>query len=62
MSCGKWLLKYLTGQCQTFLWEELLEFVTTDESLMKFKGRLDSALKPTKWVVKVLVTAQSFIS
>lgn len=57
----RWFLNYLTTQFQALY--EVNGFVTIDESVVKFKGRLAFRqylpLKPTKWGVKVWVMAES---
>ncbi|KAJ8405604.1 hypothetical protein AAFF_G00315840 [Aldrovandia affinis] len=57
----RWFLNYLTSQFQSLY--EVNGYVTVDESMVKFKGRLAFCqylpLKPTKWGVKVWVMAES---
>ncbi|KAJ8416172.1 hypothetical protein AAFF_G00381940 [Aldrovandia affinis] len=57
----RWFLNYLTSQFQSLY--EVNGYVTVDESMVKFKGRLAFhqylPLKPTKWGVKVWVMAES---
>lgn len=57
----RWYLNYLTHRFQKIY--EVNGFVTIDESMVKFKGRLAFRqylpLKPTKWGIKVWVLAES---
>ena len=57
----RWYLDYLKDRFQELY--EVNGFVSVDESMVKFKGRLSFRqylpLKPTKWGIKVWVMAES---
>ena len=57
----RWFLDYLKDRFQELY--EVNGFVSVDESMVKFKGRLSFRqylpLKPTKWGIKVWVMAES---